>query len=146
MEIVFDSDAEDAEAACDSALEWACALQRGDSQLSYRESGLILAEAHRRQWRQRLKRRDWHRCRLPGWVPKLDKTAEGGYDADVDDEVGIDEASYLRELEQEEKKKMGGTDEESFLLELYDQCQDVLRMIRHDNGIVVDCTSGYDPT
>ena len=60
--------------------------------------------------------------------------------------MGIDEASYLRELEQEEKKKMEVADEESFLLDVYEQCQEMIRMIRHDNGIVVDGTTGDDPT
>ena len=84
MDIECDPDAEDAEdadAACDSALEWACELQRGDSQLSYRQNALSAAAADRMQWRQFLKRRDWHRCHLPGWVPDLNKIAEEGYDA-----------------------------------------------------------------
>ena len=112
----------DAEAACEFALQWAIATQCGN-----RESGLILA-----RWR-RARRRRLHHGRLPRFVPNLDRVAEACYDADVEDEVEIDEASFFRELEQEERKNMEEADEASFLRELYEQCWE---MILH--GIVAD--------
>ena len=74
----------DAEAACEFALQCAMATQWGN-----RESGLILA-----RWR-RARRRRLHHGRLPRFVPNLDRIAEACYDADVEDEVEIDEASFF---------------------------------------------------
>ena len=114
MDIECDPDAEDAEdadAACDSALEWACELQQGDSQLSYRQNALSAAAADRMQWRRFLKRRDWHLAPFPDWVSDLNQIAEEGYDAG---------------LVQKNKKSMEEADEE-----IHNQRQE---MIRHDSG------------
>ena len=59
-------------------------------------------------------------------VPNLDLIAEESCDADIDDEVEIDKASFLRELEQEERRNMEEADTASFLRELYEQCWDMI--------------------
>ena len=63
---------------------------------------------------------------LQQFVPNLDLIAEERCDADIDDEVEIDEASSLRELEQEERRNMEEADTASFLRELYEQCWDMI--------------------
>ena len=112
----------DAEAACDFALQWAIATQWAN-----RESSRIQADESRRRRRCRW-RHGTHGIKgmLQQFVPNLDLIAEERCDADIDDEVEIDKASLLRELEQEERRNMEEADTASFLRELYEQCWDMI--------------------